>query len=162
MSLKKDYEQLDNTYNQLNKRAEIIYRFVSLYNDYVYEERDYGTGIQLKMIEIHALTLVEQNPGITATELAGRLYKTKGAISQTLKKLVRDGLVRRQYKENDSKTMLLYATETGESLSNAHKIYDINDIGQTLQDMRRFFEDDEIEIFYKVMDKYSDILQSDE
>lgn len=162
MSLKKDYEQLDTTYNQLNKRAEIIYRFVSLYNDYVYEERDYGTGVQLKMIEIHALTLIEQNPGITATELACRLYKTKGAISQTLKKLVQDGFVQRQFKENDSKTMLLYATLAGKSLSNAHKIYDINDIGQTLQDMRQVFADEEIEIFYKVMEKYSDLLQNED
>lgn len=162
MSLEKDSKQLDETYQRLNKRAEIIYRFVSLYNDYIYEERDYGTGVQLKMIEIHALTMIEQKPGITATELASNMYKTKGAISQTLKKLVEKGYVLRQYKENDSKTLLLYATEAGKMLSSAHKLYDITEIGQTLQELRSIFADEEIDTFYKVMEQYSELLKSEE
>lgn len=161
MNITDDYNQLDVLYRQLNRRAEKLYEFVLLYNEYIYEDRDYGTGKMLKMMEIHALTHIEENPGITATELAKALHKTKGAVSQTVKKLLADGLIERGHAENNSKSILLYATESGRASSYAHKLYDVNDIGQTLQELRKVCSDGEIDAFYKVVDAYIRILHGE-
>ena len=161
MNLHEDYKQLDQLYHQLNQRAEKLYDFILLYNDYIYEERDYGAGAVLKMMEIHTLTHIEDNPGITITALAGHTGKTKGAISQTVKNLVAKGLVERRRMVGNSKTVLLHATDEGIKLSRAHKAYDIADITQTLQDLQRTCSIEEIDSFYKVIDAYIALLKEE-
>ena len=49
--------------------------------------QDYGTGEEYTSVEVHTLKHIADNPGITVTELARDYAKTKGAISQILKKL---------------------------------------------------------------------------
>src|SRR5271157_3776865 len=49
--------------------------------------RKFGTENDLSGSEIHLIEVVGQNEGLSVTDLAKRLGITKGAISQTLKKL---------------------------------------------------------------------------
>ncbi|MDO5346567.1 MAG: helix-turn-helix domain-containing protein, partial [Lachnospiraceae bacterium] len=72
---------VDQTYQVLNNRHNVIYQFVMRYNDYIYAEHDYGNGDPLTMIEVHTLTYIEDHPGTTVTELTNYWHKTKGAIS---------------------------------------------------------------------------------
>lgn len=161
MAIQDQREDLDRLYRELNARADKLYKFVLLYSDYIHTQRDYGTGQEIGMIEVHTLTYIEENPGTTITELAKDWNKTKGAISQTVKKLVEGGLVTRKMKENNSKTVLLYATEEGTRLSIAHKMYDLADIAQTTEELMMKCTAEEIDTFYKVIDVYITLLKQD-
>ena len=77
-------------------------------------------------------TYIDDQPGITATELSKIWHKSKSAISQTIKKLMNAGYVEKRYLENNEKTARLFVTEKGKRLSNVHKAYDVADIRQTL------------------------------
>lgn len=80
-------QSVNNIFHQLNDRANLLYKFAMLYSDYVAENQDYGTGDLISMVEVHTLTAIEDNPGISVTELALMWNRTKGAISQTVTKL---------------------------------------------------------------------------
>jgi DNA-binding MarR family transcriptional regulator len=49
--------------------------------------RKFGTETDLSGSEIHLIEVVGQNEGLSVTDLARRLGITKGAVSQTLKRL---------------------------------------------------------------------------
>ncbi len=49
---------------------------------------DYGTDDLLYRSEVHTLEVIEKNPGINVTGIAKALDLTKGAVSQTIRKLV--------------------------------------------------------------------------
>jgi DNA-binding MarR family transcriptional regulator len=55
--------------------------------------RKFGTETDLTGSEIHLVEVIGQNEGVSVTDMAKRLGITKGAISQTLKKLAEKGLV---------------------------------------------------------------------
>ena len=161
MQVHKDIETINEMYKSLSLRADKLYRFVVMYHEYIHSQHDYGSGQSFSMLEIHILTNIGDLPGITATELASRWRKTKGAISQTISHLVSLGYVERKKKEGNSKTIYLYATEEGLRISNMHKSYDVADIIETLQDLQQTCSKEEIDAFYKVIDSYCALL-SDE
>jgi DNA-binding MarR family transcriptional regulator len=57
------------------------------------QPRKFGTETDLTGSEIHLVEVIGQNEGLSVTDMAKRLGITKGAISQTLKKLGEKGLV---------------------------------------------------------------------
>lgn len=50
---------------------------------------------------------------------------------QVIKRLVDSGYVEKRFKENNEKSVCLYATDKGQRLSSVHKAYDVADITQT-------------------------------
>ena len=58
------------TTQDLLEKAEMLYKFVDLFMDYENTPRDYGFGIEMNMAEVHMLSYIDANPGITITELA--------------------------------------------------------------------------------------------
>lgn len=156
-----DSKRLDETFRILNDRINYVYQFVMLYNSYVMSEHDYGTGHMVTMIEAHTLTYIEENPGTTVTELAKYWNKTKGALSQTVTRLVNKGLVSRHKTEQNAKTVLLYPTEDGRRLSQAHRLYNTIDISKTLNDLLKDCTMEEIDSFYKVLGSYIKLLKND-
>ena len=69
-SLPTDKESLDERYRKLDARAEKLYDFVYYYNKYMKEPKDYGTGNLLSAPLAHILTNIEEEPGLTITQLA--------------------------------------------------------------------------------------------
>jgi DNA-binding MarR family transcriptional regulator len=57
------------------------------------QPRKFGTETDLTGSEIHLVEVIGQNEGVSVTDMAKRLGITKGAVSQTLKKLAEKGLV---------------------------------------------------------------------
>lgn len=143
------------------KDADILYEFVLKYSASMNLATDYGTGDRLNMVEAHLLTYIEEHPGITGSELAKLWNRTKGAISQQMKKLVDRGFVVREKQPGNAKNILLYVTDKGRSISLAHKMHDYADITHTLQDLLKTCTLDEICAFYKVMGAYVDLLDED-
>ncbi|MGD9569090.1 MAG: MarR family winged helix-turn-helix transcriptional regulator [Sedimentibacter sp.] len=148
--------EIDKIYAQLSPRANKLYHFINSYYEYMNEPRDYdGSGEYMSMVEIHILTLIADQPGITVSQLAKDWGTTKGAISQTIKKLENKELICREKKEGNAKTIHIYATENGEKLSTAHKLYDNADILQTQYELLKTCTSDELNTFYKVVQEYS-------
>jgi len=162
ISIREDREQLDKVYRLLNNRAEKLYDFVCRYSAYMSEPKDYGNGHLISMSEVHVLTHIEENPGITITQLALEREKTKSAISQTVKRLEKDGYIYRRKKEGDGKVVLLFPTEKGINLSVSHKLYDLSDIANTSEALLRTCSEEEIDNFYKVIDAYRALFDEDE
>lgn len=144
-------ERLDEVFRALDERHENIYEFVLGYMNYILAERDYGQGIPLTMIEVHALTYIGDHPGTTITELAQRWHRTKSAFSQTISHLEEAGLVTKRRREDNARIVALELTEAGEQMSRAHKRYDIEDIAKTTTELRRTCSEEEIDAFYKVL-----------
>lgn len=145
-------------YHELDTKANIIYKFVMTYSDYMKTSRDYGTGDIINMVELHTLTVIEENPGITVTEVALEWNRTKGAVSQIIAKLEKRGFIIRKKEEGNSKNVHLYATDSGEILSKAHKAYDIKELTWAYETLHNNFTTEEIETFYNVMQQYTQLL----
>lgn len=156
-----DDGMIDETYRALNGRHNHIYQFVMKYNDYIISAHDYGNGMQATMLEAHTLTYIEENPGITITELANYWNKTKSYLSQTVSRLVDKGFVEKRKENNNAKSIRLYVTETGRKASKDHKLYDIVDIAKTMGELQEYCSPEEIETFFKVIAAYSKIIHKD-
>lgn len=152
---------VDQTFQVMNDRHNVIYEFVMRYNDYIYSEHDYGNGDPLTMIEAHTLTYIEDHPGATVTELTNYWHKTKGAISQIVSRLETLGLVKKTKKEGNAKNVCLYVTECGFQTSRAHKLYDTLDITKTLSEIQKECTPAEIDTFYKVISVYYKVICKD-
>lgn len=155
MSEYNNKSEIDRIYSQLSPRANELYHFIISYYEYMNQPRDYdGSGESVSMVEIHLLTIIADNPGITVSQLAKEWGTTKGAVSQNLKKLENRQLIYRQKESGNAKTVHIYPTEKGERLSMAHKSYDNADILQTQHDLLKSCSVAEIDTFYKVVHEY--------
>lgn len=87
------------------------------------EPVDTGDGILLYTSEIHLLDMAGRYPDDNMTVLASRLGITKGAISQTAKKLEEKGYLERINREGDNKTVHIRLTANGLRASGWHRAY---------------------------------------
>lgn len=150
---------INSAYKKLNARADALYEFVTLYHNYIYAHHTYENE-HFNMMEIHTLTFIDDSPGITATELSKICHKSKSAVSQVIKKLADSGHVIKRYKENNEKSVCLYATEKGRRLSSVHKAYDVADITQTTSYLIEACGEPDLDSFYRIIKKYSELLKS--
>lgn len=151
-------EEINSTYAKLSLRADVLYHFVTTYSNYIHQARDYGTGRVINMAEVHILTMIADEPGITTNVLAQKWKCTKAAVSQNVKKLEEKKFVYRIQDKTNKKVFHLYVTEEGEQLALAHKRFDILDIIETKQELLKYCTEDEIDTFYKVLEMYQNIL----
>lgn len=151
-------EDINQAYARLSPRADILYRFSTGYADYIHQSRDYGTGQLINMTEVHTLTMIEDNPGITASDLVKIWNYTKSAISQILKKLEQMGLIYKVVDESNAKLYHLFPTDEGIKLSTAHKEFDAAEITHISDKLSCLCTKEEIDTFYKVMAAFCTLL----
>lgn len=115
----------NEAYSQLIRRlTDLNDRYEQLGQDYYKELHDYGTGELYTSTEVHMVTRIEENPGITAARIAEITCRTKSAVSQMLSKLEGKGLICKEKDPHNGKQQLLYVTAKGRQLSLCHKAYD--------------------------------------
>jgi DNA-binding MarR family transcriptional regulator len=73
----------------------------------------FGTGIPMHTKEIHTIQAIGRHSGINITRLAEQTGVTKGAVSQTINKLVRKGLVRKTHAPGNDKEVIPELTDLG-------------------------------------------------
>lgn len=140
------------------EKADIMHRTASLYmasNIPI----DYGTGQFYTPVEVHMLKYISDHPGKNVTELSIEWDKTKAAISLLLKKIEQKGLI---YKENPSgnlRKQCFYITKKGKELCDYHRKYDTKVFGETLRILKEVCSDEEIDICFDVLEKYTTIRQ---
>ena len=149
----------DDLRNEYLEKSSCLFRFYQASHAYQGLLRDYaGSGVMIGQAEAHLLTEIADNPGVTTTQLAGRWRKTTAAISQTVTKLENKGMVERRRAGENALHVLLYPTQSGTIMSDAHKNFDIHSVHTTLEWMRDSCTEEEIRSFFKVLDIYIDIL----
>lgn len=84
----------------------------------------YGTDILLYPNEAYTLKAIAENPGISQTEISKKMYRTKGASSIAISKLVQKELVDCRNESADQRVGSLYATEKGMEVYRSHRDYD--------------------------------------
>lgn len=124
--------------------------------DYESQARDYGLNeilnrdVPLHSLEIHLLTAIDENPGISSQELARKFFRSKGAISQRIKVLTKYGLITRETSSENHRVSLLYTTETGKIACKNHIAYD-HERHIVYSELLKDFSEEEIEICQKIV-----------
>ncbi|HLO58489.1 MAG TPA: MarR family transcriptional regulator [Bacteroidales bacterium] len=97
---------------ELHSMIDLFTRILHLYSVIDKKPRDFGTGDLLYVTEIHAMHYIAANPEINVTQLAEISGVTKGAISQTIKRLVSKRYIAR-YKAKNKKEVNLRLSDKG-------------------------------------------------
>lgn len=135
--------------------ADILHQVSYLYTS-TKVPHDYGTGEDYTHLEVHTLKHIAENSGITVTELAKNFGKTKGAVSQLLKKIENKGLIYRQVDLDNDSRLNLFLTEKGKELNECHRQYDQAKCGETMDLVREKCSDQEITVAFHVMETWLD------
>ena len=97
----------------------------------------FGTGVLMHAKEIHTVQAIGRHSGINVTKLAEKAGVTKGAVSQTINKLVKKGLVRKTHLPGNDKEVVLELTDTGEIGFKNHEKFHMD----TLNMAREYYGD---------------------
>jgi DNA-binding MarR family transcriptional regulator len=100
--------------------------------------KEFDTGVLLYRSETHLLQAIGRDPSTNVTRLAERLGVTKGAVSQTLAKLVRKKLVRKRTAPASGREIVLELTALGWKGYNAHERFH----AEAFDAARAYFRDD--------------------
>ena len=136
----------------LTREAEKLYTFVFESYTLYSAARDYGNGEKMTMAEIHTLTLIADHPGISVGGVADMWNRTLSAASQNIQKLAQKGLIEKKKEEGNGKTVHLYATEEGKTLSERHKDYDRRQLTVAAEEMLRVHSFAELQATLRVME----------
>ena len=79
--------------SELQELIDLFLKILHLYSVITRKPKDYGTGDMLYFTEVHTITMVGKNREVNITQLADLMGVTKGAISQTIRKLVSKDLI---------------------------------------------------------------------
>lgn len=150
----KKYDVSDKEYSNV-EAVDIIHQVANLYVS-TKSPRDYGTGEVYTSVEVHTLKNIADNPGITLTELAMNYARTKGAISQIIKKIEAKGLIYKEASERDNKAYL-YLTEKGHILDAAHRRYDEINSGESMNLVREMVSEEEFNTAFRVLETWLDV-----
>lgn len=130
--------------------ADIIHQVSNIYVS-TKAPHDYGTGVDYTSVEVHLVKYIADNPGITVTEIARDYGRSKGAISQILKKVEEKGLITRECTPRSDNKTPLYVTELGKVLDDAHRDYDERRFGESMNPVRENFTQEEIDTTFTVL-----------
>lgn len=148
-----------NDLELLTESMEHVYTFVSDSYDMYSAARDYGNGDKMNMAQIHTLSLIADNPGISVSGVSKMWNRTLSAASQNINKLVKKKLIEKRKEEGNQKTVHLYVTESGQKLSDMHKAYDRKELTKVAEVLLKTHTMDELETALKVIETGITILE---
>lgn len=152
----------DNSiFTQLFGRAKLMYNFANLMGMHTKHTNCSAIAPELSMTEIHLLVDIMENPGITVSDLGRMNKKTRGAISQMASKLEKMQLLTKKTSDKHGKMVELVLSETGMAVAKEHEASDIKALTGTLNRLLETCTMEEIDSFYKVLERYNEILQEE-
>jgi len=119
--------------------------------------RDYGTGAKYSPVEVHTLQDIAELSGPTATDLAMRYGKSKGAISQIIKKLESKKLIQKVPSGKKDNRYLLELTEKGHILDQAHRSFDNAHGGEVMEALREKVSKEDFDTAFRVLSVWLDV-----
>ncbi len=113
-----------STQSAFHDMAILIARLLGRWTAFLNLPREFGTGRRIYPAEMYAIEAIGRTPGINVTHLADSLGVSKGAVSQTVGKLVRKGLVRKVGGTRSAREVRLLLTQRGRvAFRNDEKFY---------------------------------------
>lgn len=152
------YSSEKNVFHQLYEQARLLYNFASLLTTHSNHKNCSEIDPTLTMTEVHLLVDIMEQPGIRVSELGRLNLKTRGAISQMVKKLEQAGMITKTVNEQHGRILDLNLTPLGLSIAKEHAEYDVRALTQTLNELMKTCSMEEINHFYKVLQCYNHIL----
>lgn len=141
-----------NDLKLLTESMEHVYTFVSDSYDMYSAARDYGNGDKMNMAQIHTLSLIADNPGISVSGVSKMWNRTLSAASQNINKLVKKNLIEKKKENGNHKTIHLYVTESGQKLSDMHKAYDRKELTKVAEVLLKTHTMDELKTALRVIE----------
>jgi DNA-binding MarR family transcriptional regulator len=108
--------------NELQTLIDLFLKILHLYSVIGRKPKDYGTGDLLYFTEIHTIAMVGRNKEVNMTRLAEMMGVTKGAISQTIRKLVSKNYIVKS-NTNNMKEINLRLSEKGKIVYKGQKSF---------------------------------------
>jgi DNA-binding MarR family transcriptional regulator len=138
--------------------AEKFGQIVKLWQKLDKQPRKFGTEEELFSSEIHLIEVIGDNTDLSVSDIAGLLGVTKGAISQTLKKLENKGFVVKTIDPENNSRILTQLTSKGKTAYYAHRHWHETMDGG----FREYFTslpDEKIQFLYEVLSVVEDFLK---
>ena len=112
---------------------------------------DYGTGEEYTALEVHLVSYIADHPNYTSSEIARDWNRTRGAISQIIQKLRKNGLVFGKPDPNNAKRILLFLTPKGKLLDAKHRETDESVWKGFLESLRAQYSQQQIDQTFTVL-----------
>ncbi len=112
---------MDNLQKAFDRMQDMVLAVVELINSGHKDGVDYGTGDRLSPVEAHTIQAVGDNQGLNLTALAKAMNVTKATMSERVKKLTRQGLLRKSKALDNRKEILITLTEQGRIVHKGHE-----------------------------------------
>lgn len=139
-----------NRCHSLMNIFEDISSFFGLYQN---KKRSYNLDDEFTSTELKMLEIIIENRSITPTEISKKIYKTKSAVSQMIKKLIIKDLIYILKSEKDQRVVEFGVSQRGILVHNAHKTYE-QELAGVLKKKLENFEANEIETIEKFLNIY--------
>jgi DNA-binding MarR family transcriptional regulator len=105
---------------QVNELVRLFLSILHMFSMIEKKPWEFGTGTKVYLTEIQTVSMIGENPQMNLTQLSESMGVTRGAISQTVRKLVTKKLVLRTNARNQ-KEVHLELTEFGWMVSHAYQ-----------------------------------------
>lgn len=135
---------------KIMENFENISLFYELYES---KKRNYGTAEEFTSTELRMLGIVIENKNITPTEIAKKIFKTKGSVSQMIKKLIEKELIGKSKNSKDKRIAEYKITEKGFLIHNFHQNYELQ-LAHLLMKKMNVFTPSDIEIIERFLNIY--------
>lgn len=100
---------------------EKAYRVINKFSMKTKQPRNYGTEHMLYPSEVHMIEVIGSHEKLTATRIAEKLGITKGAVSQTMAKLLEKELVQKNLSGSGKNEILISLTKQGYIVYQNHR-----------------------------------------
>jgi DNA-binding MarR family transcriptional regulator len=122
------------------------------------KSRKFSTDVDIYRSEIHIIDLIGNYSNLHVSEIARKFGVTKGAISQTLKKLERKGLVKKHLDETNNTRLLVCLTDKGEKAYINHKL-DHNNMDKDMFSYLEGLDENQLDIIIAFIEKTSQMAE---
>jgi len=112
---------MNDLFDSFNRMQDQVLAVVDLINAGHEDGVDYGSGDRLSPVEAHTIQAVGDNQGLNLTALARAMNVTKATMSERVKKLVSQGLLRKSRAIDNRKEILITLTEKGRLVQKGHE-----------------------------------------
>ena len=134
---------------QINELISLFYEIGRMTAALEKTPKTYGTDEMLYSNESHTLEMIGNYEGITQKDLSDQMYRTKGATSIVIDKLVKRGLVEKRCGVIDGRSNSLFLTEKGKFVNECHVKYDNQMIGKWFESLE--LTEDEMKVTCHVL-----------
>jgi DNA-binding MarR family transcriptional regulator len=106
--------------SEVNELVRLFQSILHVYTIFEKQPIDFGTGSKVYITEIQTVSVIGENPNVNMTQLAEIMAVTRGAISQTVRKLIAKKMVVRINSRNQ-KEINLELTDFGRVVSESYQ-----------------------------------------